>query len=187
MFIIKKISKYQSRLKNIEFTKITRTELRKQKHRGKHENLSQQLLPLYRIIVIIIIITIVKKALCQKRTEKISLILKVNVSDHVLSESVKDFKSLEPGGQSITHLSFLVFFIVAEELIINVLPQHREHKTLKTIGNDLGLQTTAEKAHDAVLCNHTTNGFGIGDLLVMRLTIHLNHSNGVGACVRHCR
>ena len=94
-----------------------------------------------------------------------------------------------PGNNTPTRLircpqDWLVFLLVAillEELLVNQLPQHREHQALQSVSDDLCLQSSAEQSADAVLFDNSPQCLWVADLLSVGLLVHFDHSNRVTA------
>ena len=107
------------------------------------------------------------------------------LAKHIIS--LKQNKVKRKGLCQAKHLTTLVVIVLLEELLVDELPEDREHQTLHTVGQDLGLQATAEQTAQTVLLDDAAEGLGVRDLLSVTLLVHLDHADRVGAGVRHGR
>jgi hypothetical protein len=74
-----------------------------------------------------------------------------------------------------------------EELLVDELPQHREHEPLETVSDDLGGEAAAEEPAYTIFLYHATHDLRIAQLLRVALLVHLHHANRVAARITHGR
>lgn len=72
---------------------------------------------------------------------------------------------------------------LSKEGFFKMLPQNRKENTLQTICQDFGFQPTEHQSRHTRFGQDTTKDFGIGQLIGMRLLIHLQDANRVTAGV----
>ena len=67
--------------------------------------------------------------------------------------------------------------------LLKLFPQDGKQDPLHTIGQNLGLQSTKEQPPQPTLCNDIPNYLRVRDGFGTTLLVHLDDSNGVGACI----
>jgi len=70
------------------------------------------------------------------------------------------------------------------DLLIEVSPENREHKTLSTVGENTSLETAAHETKDTITLNDVLHGLRVRNLLGTGLTVGLDDTNGVRDRVR---
>lgn len=68
-----------------------------------------------------------------------------------------------------------------------MLPQYRKQDTLQTIGQDLGFQSTKHEPRNTRFGEDVTDHLDVRQLIRMRLLVHFDDANRVGAGVRDGR
>ena len=68
-------------------------------------------------------------------------------------------------------------FLFGKELFVNELPQHREHDTLRSVRDELGLQASAHEPDDTAFREHTLQCLRVADGLHIGLFVNFNHAD----------
>lgn len=65
-------------------------------------------------------------------------------------------------------------------LFVYVFPKHTEQNPLHAVGEDFGLEASAEKSQDTIGFDDVLGGLYVADLLRVGLTVDFDHPETVG-------
>mmetsp|Transcript_40957 Transcript_40957/g.59850 ORF Transcript_40957/g.59850 Transcript_40957/m.59850 type:complete len:211 (-) Transcript_40957:535-1167(-) len=79
------------------------------------------------------------------------------------------------------------FLLLSKKNLFKLLPQNRKQNSLHTIRQNFGLQSTEHQSLNSTLLNDILDDLGIRYSIGVALFVHLDDTDGVGACVRDGR